>query len=516
MTDFTIFNLILLTIFGLFSLWTVIIYWLNQELSQRGENPRKWNTLAFFTGPVALFIYLVYFRERKPQIRCSACGKKLTPKVPLTICPHCHHQLSPEVAQNAFLNALSKFDDSKIRIVGKENITLSDLPKTADQFSPIKAVKMILDTAIKSGATDIHLEPEPDNLRIRLRIDGILHETMSPPSELRNAIIPCIKAMADIDVAEKRKPLDGRMQLDYEMRRIDVRVATSPTIFGEKVALRILDRKSYFLSLDELGFAPEIKTQFVKLIQKPQGMILVTGPTGCGKTTTLYAALSSLDVKTKNIMTIEEPVEYQLEGITQIPINPRAEITFASGLRSVLRQDPDIVMVGEIRDQETAEIAIRAALTGHLIFSTLHTNDAVGAVVRLMDIGIEPYLISAAVLAVLAQRLVRLICPHCKVVDRPNPELLVELGIPLEEPITYYKGKGCSQCNFTGYSGRTGIFELLVLDDELRQMIDRRASAVEIKQAARSRGMKTMLEDGIEKIKKGLTTVYEVAQQTTR
>ena len=501
-------NICLLGLMGIYTVWALILFWVDKDLQVR-ESPNReyWTTLVFFTGPIGLAMYLLSQGELKQ--RCPNCGKKLK-NLDMAICPYCKKKLTPDVIGNAFVEQLKNFNDIGFRVSGKEDTSLSIIPDSPEKWSSIKAVKMIIANAIDQGATDIHLEPEVNSLRVRYRMDGVLHEVTGPPPELQGPIIPCVKALADIDIAERRKPMDGRMQVIYSDRKTDIRVSTSPTIHGEKVALRILDRRAAMLDVNTLGMPDEIRDKFLKSIRSPQGMILVTGPTGSGKTTTLYAALSQLDASQNNIMTIEEPVEYQLEGVTQIPINPRADVTFASGLRSILRQDPDIVMVGEIRDKDTAEIATRAALTGHLIFSTLHTNDAIGAVVRLLDIGMEPYLISSSVIAVLAQRLVRVVCPHCKIKEEPSPDTLIEIGIPVEERMKFYKGKGCKECKFTGYSGRTGVFELFTIDDTLREMIDNRVSAVTVRELAIRNGMKTMFDDGISKAKMGITTLSEV------
>lgn len=504
-------NFILFIILSVFIGWAWLVFWINADQLEKKRNPNFWNTVVLFTGPVGYAFYLMSSSEAIS--RCPSCNYKL-PKTTteIVVCPKCHQPLSSTLTTHIFLEALAKFDDNSIRVMKKETASSSADSNSQEVWSSIRAVKMIIANALLDRATDIHVEPEVETLRLRYRIDGVLHEVVAPPKELQTEIVPCIKAMADMDVAERRKPLDGRFQVEFNDRRIDIRVSTSPTIYGEKIALRLLDRKGYLLELDTLGVQPEVLTKFRRLIERPQGMILVTGPTGCGKTSTLYSALTEIDVKSKNVITIEEPVEYQLDGINQIPINPRAEVTFASGLRSILRQDPDIIMVGEIRDTDTAQIAIQAALTGHLIFSTLHTNDSVGAIIRMMDIGVEPYLISGSVLAVLAQRLVRCICPHCKEPDSPKPDDLQELGIPSDAHTKYFRGRGCEKCKFTGFMGRTGIFELLVIDDPLREMIDKKSSAVSIKTYAVKNGMQTLVEDGIVKAMQGITTVNEVSQ----
>ncbi|MCX5715347.1 MAG: ATPase, T2SS/T4P/T4SS family, partial [Candidatus Omnitrophica bacterium] len=323
----------------------------------------------------------------------------------------------------------------------------------------IKLVNIIITQALKDGASDIHVEPEEDALRVRYRVDGILHETSSPPKNLSSAIISRIKVMAHMDISEKRKPQDGRIQLKLENKNIDLRVSSFPTIYGENIVIRILDKTSVLLGMGDLGFEAEDLKAFEKIIKRPYGIVLVTGPTGSGKTTTLYAALSTINSADKNIITIEDPVEYQIPMIRQTQVNPKAGLTFATGLRSILRQDPDIIMVGEIRDKETAEIAIQAALTGHLVLSTLHTNDAVGALTRLVDMGIEPFLVAGSIAGVIAQRLVRTICKNCKEEYPVSAAMFKSLGAPETDKTRLYRGKGCKDCKSSGYKGRAAIFE---------------------------------------------------------
>lgn len=379
----------------------------------------------------------------------------------------------------------------------------------------IKLVNLIIMKAIKEGASDIHIEPEEAVLKVRFRVDGILHEDTAPPKHLQSAVISRIKIMANLDISEKRAPQDGRFTMKMEGRGIDVRVSCVPTIYGENIVLRLLDVSSALLGLKELGFSGQMLEKCQKLIAHPHGIILVTGPTGCGKTTTLYAFLDKINTVEKNIITIEDPVEYKLSGIRQIQVNLKVDLSFANGLRSILRQDPNVIMVGEIRDLETAEIAIQAALTGHLVFSTLHTNDAPGAVTRMLDMGMEPFLVSSSLIGVLAQRLVRKICLKCKEKYAPTPEALKDIGL-LNEPRTtvFYKGKGCSECMNTGYKGRIGIFELMLPDEAIRNLIIAKASADEIRKRALVLGMTTLMDDGIDKIKQGVTTAEEVLRVT--
>ena len=384
--------------------------------------------------------------------------------------------------------------------------------------SVIKFVNQVVWEAFKERATDIHFEPSEDELRIRYRIDGILHQTPLPPQIKRYqaALISRIKVMAGMNIAEKRLPQDGRINVRIKGEEIDIRVSTVPTVWGESVSLRLLTRGKIFFGLDRLGFGADEDAAIREIIVKPHGIFLVTGPTGSGKSTTLYAFLSTINSVTKRIITIEEPVEYELKGINQIPVRGEIGLTFAMGLRHILRQDPNVIMVGEIRDQETAEIAIRASLTGHLVFSTLHTNDAPSAFTRLIDMGIEPFLVASSVEAVMAQRLVRTICPHCRVPQKVDKDYLIRVGFPESEidSTTFLKGIGCEECRQLGYQGRTGIHELLVVDESIRPLVMNRAPASNIAMVARNRGMRTLREDGWRKVKAGITTVEEVLRVT--
>lgn len=402
----------------------------------------------------------------------------------------------------------------------KESLAISDLHLKAAQdieemvedASIINFVNQLLLQAYKERATDIHIEPFEDELRIRTRIDGILYNQNIPANikYFHPAIVSRIKIMANLNIAERRLPQDGRIIIKVAGEDLDLRVSVVPTSFGESVHIRLLST-NILLGLENLGLLKSDLKIFEELIKKPHGIIFVTGPTGSGKTTTLYACLSRISDATKKILTIEDPIEYQLKGITQIQVHPKIGLTFANGLRSMLRHDPDIMMVGEVRDYETAEITIRIALTGHLVFSTIHTNDAAGGVTRLLDIGIEPYLVVSSVISFIAQRLVRLICPKCKAPIKADRETLHMLGINAHEAhFQLFEGKGCEFCKFTGYRGRTAIYEILIVDDAIRELVLRRASVNEIKKAALSSGMRTLFQDGMEKVKMGLTTVSEV------
>jgi type IV pilus assembly protein PilB len=381
----------------------------------------------------------------------------------------------------------------------------------------IKIVNGILIKAIKLGASDVHFEPYERTFRVRYRIDGVLHRAMALPMQIKNAMTSRLKIMSRLDIAEKRLPQDGRIKLRMgKGREMDFRVSTVPTLFGEKVVLRLLDKGSLQLDMAKLGFEESSLADLQYAIHRPVGMILVTGPTGSGKTTTLYSALSELNKESENIMTAEGPIEYNFMGINQVQMHEEIGLTFASTLRAFLRQDPDIIMVGEIRDFETAQIGIQAALTGHLVLSTVHTNDAPGTVTRMIDMGIEPFLISSAVILILAQRLIRKVCSECKEQIQVHPQLLMDLGVPPDEVKTFptFKGKGCPICSGTGYKGRLGLYEVMLLKDEVKELILARASTTEIKKEAIRMGMKTLRQSGIHKIKTGMTTIEEVLRAT--
>ena len=384
--------------------------------------------------------------------------------------------------------------------------------------SIIKFVNQVVWEAYKDRATDIHFEPAEDELRIRYRIDGILHQTPLPPQIKRHqaALVSRIKVMSGMNIAEKRLPQDGRINVRIKGEEIDIRVSTVPTVWGESVSLRLLTRGKIFFGLEKLGFSAQEEKHIREIIVKPHGIMLVTGPTGSGKSTSLYAFLSTINSVTKRIITIEEPVEYELKGINQIPVRSDIGLTFAVGLRHILRQDPNVIMVGEIRDLETAEIAIRASLTGHLVFSTLHTNDASSAFTRLIDMGIEPFLVASSIEAVMAQRLVRTICPHCRTTQGVDPQYLASVGFPMDEisTATFYKGEGCELCRQLGYQGRTGIHELMVVTEAIRPLIMNRAPATTIGQTAIQQGMRTLRQDGWRKVKERITTLEEVLRVT--
>lgn len=386
------------------------------------------------------------------------------------------------------------------------------LTEALEDAPVIKIVNLIMTQAVKDRASDIHVEPEENSVRVRYRVDGILHEAQEIPKHLQNVLLSRIKVMAKMDIAETRMPQDGRIQLKLDNKNLDLRVSSFPTVHGENIVIRILDKSSVLLGLKDIGFMEDHLIEFEKVIKHPYGVILVTGPTGSGKTTTIYASLSTINSMETNIITIEDPVEYEIPLIRQTQVNPKAGLTFANGLRNILRQDPNIIMVGEIRDKETAEIAIQASLTGHLVLSTLHTNDAASSLTRLIDMGIEPFLVSSSLIAILAQRLVRRICPNCKEKYKPADEIMNYLA--LKEKIDFYHGKGCNKCKQSGFTGRLGIYELLLMNEEIRSMITAKKPAGEVKAKAIESGMRTLFDDGLAKVKKGLTTIEEVLRVT--
>ena len=404
----------------------------------------------------------------------------------------------------------------------EDDLILSEIEETGDLLDDtsdapiIKLVNLMLSQAVKSHASDIHIEPYQNQLKVRYRVDGILYDRLTPPKHIQSTLVSRIKIMAKLNIAEKRLPQDGRIEIRIADKNVDIRVSTLPTAFGERVVLRLLDKSSVLLKLSDLGLPEERLKLVSELIRTPHGIILVTGPTGSGKTTTLYAALTMINNPDINIITIEDPIEYRIEGIGQIQVNPKIGLNFASGLRSIVRQDPDVILVGEIRDLETSEIAIQSALTGHLVFSTLHTNDSATAVTRLIDMGVEPFLVSSSVIAILAQRLVRLICNNCKEPYIPDVESLEKIGITPEmfAGKKIYRGKGCPLCLNTGYKGRAGIFELMILEDNIKNLVLKTPDANTIKHKAIEQGMVTLRQDGAQKVLDGITTIEEVFRVT--
>ncbi len=405
-------------------------------------------------------------------------------------------------------------------IEDNEEIDLSTLSRMSEDAPVVRLVNVLMVDALRRGASDIHIEPYEKEFRIRFRIDGVLYDIMHPPLKLRDALISRLKIMSKLDISEKRLPQDGRIKIkvkvDSRSRELDFRVSTLPTLFGEKVVLRLLDKENLMLDMTKLGFEPESLVKFQRNISRPYGMVLVTGPTGSGKTNTLYSALQALNTTETNIMTAEDPVEFNLPGINQVQVKEQIGLNFAAALRSFLRQDPNIVLVGEIRDFETAEIAIKAALTGHLVLSTLHTNDAPSTISRLMNMGIEPFLVATSVNLIQAQRLIRRVCKDCKIEHPTPPEALVEIGFTADEArqIKTFKGRGCQTCNGTGYKGRVGLYEVMEVTDEIRELILIGASSLELRKRAVDDGMLTLRQSGLHKIRNGITTIEEVVRET--
>ncbi len=426
-------------------------------------------------------------------------------------------RISESIEQCYMEKMFRDIDEMQTEEVAEEDLEIADLQKMAREALVIKLVNLIMHQAIQDRASDVHIEPHERELRVRYRVDGVLHDASSPPRHLHPAIISRIKIMSDMDIAERRLPQDGRVRIKLAERMIDLRVSTIPTLHGESMVIRLLDRATGRMTLTDLGMWPDTFSQFRQLITRPHGIILATGPTGSGKSTTLHAGLHEVYSPELKVITIEDPVEYELPGANQINVRPEIGLTFASGLRHIVRQDPDVIMVGEIRDGETADIAIHAALTGHLVFSTVHTNDAAGAVTRLLDMGVEPYLVASSLIGVLAQRLVRTLCSACKIPFHPTPEDLREIHLTPEEAnsVTLYRAGECDLCR-KGYVGRTGAFELLLIDEECRHQVLDKASSGEIKQRAVEKGMRTLLADGRQKVLEGKTTIEELVRVCQR
>jgi type IV pilus assembly protein PilB len=415
----------------------------------------------------------------------------------------------------SLMDVMNGLDDPELELVnGEEELNLEELEKATAEAPVVKLVNLILTEAIKREASDIHIEPYEKKFRVRYRIDGVLYEIMVPPLKLKNAIISRIKIMSSLDIAERRLPQDGRIKLKTLGKEMDYRVSVLPTLFGEKIVLRLLDKSALQLDMTKLGFEQQALDNFREAIYQPYGMVLVTGPTGSGKTTTLYSALSELNKTTQNISTAEDPVEYNLLGINQVQMHEDIGLNFASALRAFLRQDPDIIMVGEIRDFETAEVGIKAALTGHLVLSTLHTNDAPSTIHRMLNMGVEPFLVSSSVNLILAQRLARKICSECREVHDLSHQVLMDLGMSREDAwhTVLYRGKGCDKCSGTGYKGRIALYEVMPMHEDMKEAILEGASVSELKRLARKAGMKTLRESGLQKIREGVTTVEEVAR----
>jgi type IV pilus assembly protein PilB len=434
---------------------------------------------------------------------------------------HTGYYFQPVVcADGELMAAIERYSRTctSVEQTAEEEVEIEEVAPEVDDASEKPAVHLantIFNQAVRAGTSDIHIEPQEKSMRVRFRIDGVLHDAMQPPKKLHAPLVSRIKVMANMDIAERRVPQDGRISLKIEEKTIDVRVATLPTAYGEKVTMRLLHRSSRLITLEELGFPLLELEKYRRIVKMPYGFILVTGPTGSGKSTTLYATLSAVNSVEKNIITVEDPIEYRLDGLNQVQVNVRAGLTFANGLRSILRSDPDIIMIGEIRDAETARIAVESALTGHLVFSTIHTNDASGAITRLGDMGIETFLTASSLAGVVAQRLARILCTHCKEpYEISRDQLLSNIpDFPIgegEEKLTLYRSKGCFRCSNTGYKGRVGVYELLLVNEEIRRLTLKHASSSEINDAAVASGMVTLRQDGLRKVKQGITSVEEI------
>jgi len=497
------------------------------DLPYLPEIPRDIDPLLVENVPMAYakrFRFLAFAREN--DVVKVATSEPLA----LLALDDLHHIFNAEieihiVSSQRTLNSINQIysDTSKIgeeleddlgKSEEEENVFI-DIVDSEDDAPIIKFVNGLLFRAVKERASDIHIEPMEKDLVVRFRIDGVLFEITRPPKQAQAAITSRIKIMGELNIAEKRLPQDGRIRIKSAGKDIDIRLSTLPTSHGERIVMRLLDRSAVLLEMSQLGFLDRQYKVFSHLIEQPHGILLVTGPTGSGKTTTLYSALSTINTPDKNIITVEDPVEYQLPGIGQIPVNRKIDMTFANGLRAILRQDPDVIMIGEIRDLETAEIAIQSSLTGHLVFSTIHTNDASSTVTRMIDMGVEPFLVASSVIGILAQRLVRMVCKHCRQPYTPSDEELQNIGLDRSEIVDpFYNAVGCPRCLNKGYSGRKGIYELLPVDDKLQSIVLQNSDANEIKRAALSSGMITLRMDGVEKIKRGWTTVEEVLRVT--
>jgi general secretion pathway protein E len=490
--------------------------------------------------PIAKVPITFYRQQKVFPIACTDSGVKVAVSDPLNLQPlddlavFLGAPVEPVLSsERELMAAINRFFDREtgsteqvmqdlegedLGAIANEIEETDDLLDLASEAPVIRLVNSILTQAVRARASDIHIEPFERELKVRYRIDGLLYNTLTPPRRLQAAISSRIKVMANLNIAERRLPQDGRIRIRVGEKDVDIRVSVVPIAYGERIVLRLLDKTSVLLGLEEIGMAEDAYSKYSRLIKRSNGIILVTGPTGSGKTTTLYGTLNKINAPELNTITIEDPIEYQLSGIGQIQVNPRIDLTFANGLRSILRQDPDIIMVGEIRDRETAEIAIQASLTGHLVFSTLHTNDAAGAVTRLLDMGVEAFLVSSSVIAIIAQRLVRVICRECREPYRPDLSLVKELGLERFRETAFegffYRGKGCTACFQTGYRGRSGIYELLVIDDNIRGLIMGGTDSNVIRRKAIEQGMTTLFRDGIDKITNGTTTVDEVLRVT--
>ena len=515
-------------------LWVGTMGFVSRDTGELYLNQKAWNALSLAVGGVFLLLtFLLHALFLIPRFLGV-----LTVLIVYVVrrnraVPEERKIFTPEHLSHVFRRTLAKLgikirepvgaaaaQPTEVRIVltrkdGQTIDAVSDgVRGTPAQSEAVLAVKQIIEAAVRARATDVHIEPGSDEVNIRFRIDGILHPINPYPAHLGPPMVSVVKVLSDMDIAEKRKPQDGAFSGELDGRPLDFRAATSATVHGETLAVRILDRSRDLITLDQLGMSPRVRARFHAAINAPHGMVIVCGPTGAGKTTTLYAALMEMDVYQKNIMTIEDPIEYRLDNISQTAVNPKAGITFAGMLRSILRQDPNVIMVGEVRDAETARVALQAAMTGHLVLTTLHANDTVISLFRLLDLGVEPYLIASSLASILAQRLVRKLCAYCRVAYQPNPDSLAKMGVKVKEGQVLYKARGCQACQGTGYFGRTGIFELLEMTDPVRDMVRESPSIQAIKAEARKAGMRTLQEDGLLKVLQGVTSMKELVRVT--
>ncbi|MEE4313973.1 MAG: type II secretion system ATPase GspE [Desulfofustis sp.] len=446
--------------------------------------------------------------EVRLQLDLPSCPAALSPHSEIIRTINSAYDLTLDTAEEV----LQDIDEEDPDVLFSKIEEVGDLLDDTSHSPVIRLVNLMLSQAVRHNVSDIHIEPYQNSLKIRQRLDGLLYDMFTPPKHVQSALTSRIKLMARMNIAEKRLPQDGRIEIKVGNKDIDIRVSTLPTAFGERVVLRLLDKSTVRMSLTDLGMSPERLTLFSRIIKAPNGIVLVTGPTGSGKTTTLYAALSAINRVDINIITVEDPIEYRIPGIGQVQVNPKIDLTFASGLRSIVRQDPDVILIGEIRDLETAEIAIQSALTGHLVFSTLHTNDAPSTVTRLRDMGVESFLIASSINAILAQRLVRIICPPCRESYEPDAQEIAGIGLTREmlKDTPVYRGRGCEECRNTGYRGRTGIHEFMIMNDELKRSILKTSDASALRRQAQAGGMTTLLQDGAAKVLAGVTTIEEV------
>jgi len=446
--------------------------------------------------------------EVRLQLDLPTCGAALSPQSEIIRTINSAYDLTLDTAEEV----LQDIDEEDPDVLFSKIEEIGDLLDDTSHSPVIRLVNLMLSQAVRHNVSDIHIEPYQNSLKIRQRLDGLLYDMFTPPKHVQSALTSRIKLMARMNIAEKRLPQDGRIEIKVGNKDIDIRVSTLPTAFGERVVLRLLDKSTVRMSLTDLGMSPERLTLFSRIIKAANGIVLVTGPTGSGKTTTLYAALSAINRVDINIITVEDPIEYRIPGIGQVQVNPKIDLTFASGLRSIVRQDPDVILIGEIRDLETAEIAIQSALTGHLVFSTLHTNDAPSTITRLRDMGVESFLIASSINAILAQRLVRIICPACRETYEPDEQEIAGIGLTREmlRDTPIYRGRGCEECRNTGYRGRTGIHEFMIMNDELKRSILKTSDASALRRKAQAGGMTTLLQDGAAKVLAGVTTIEEV------